>query len=196
MKIRLRLLLPIVLFVFVAGLVIGAQWFRLDLFPIPQLHDLIIPPETRVPLDPNMITLKYTAKTPVFLDKLYYDTIGDERLEGLSLVQIPRHHSENVVIDAYGPSTIYRFISEDNDNTDFDSWTPSDIPIHVRGFTTTHTRVVKKDFPAGIITLVPGGPIASSPILIKVHDYTSTEPTFEFEVLDLEMSTVSPIVIK
>jgi hypothetical protein len=32
--------------------------------------------------------------------------------------------------------------------------------------------------------------------LIKVHDYTSTEPTFEFEVLDLEMSTVSPIVIK
>jgi len=188
MKIKLRFFLPLLILVFGVGSVVGAIWFRFDIFPIPQLHDLIIPPETRVPLDPNMVTLKYTARTPVFLDKLYYDTVGDERLEGLSLLQIPRHHSEDVIIDVDGPSTIYRFISEDNDNTDFASWTPSDIPIHVRGYTTTHTRVVENDFPAGIITLKPGGPIASSPILIKVHDFTPTESTFEFEVVDSETS--------
>jgi hypothetical protein len=164
--------------------VLGAQWFRMDLFPIPQLHDLIIPPETRVPLDPNMIAIKYTAKTPVFLDKLYYDTVGDKRLEGLSLLQIPRHHAEDVTIDVNRATTIYRFISEDNDNEPFEDWTPTDIPIHVRGYTTTHTRVVKKEFPAGTITLSAGGPIASSPILIDVHGFSATEPSFEFQVVD------------
>lgn len=181
MKSKPRLLL-LIFFVFIAGLIIGAQWYRLYLFPLPQLHDLRYPPEVRVPLSEKMIITRYTAGTSVFLDRLYFDSIGDQRLEGLFLVQIPRHYKDNIIIKADAAVTIYRFISDDNINTDFDSWTTTDIPINVRGFTTTHTRVVKKDFPAGIITLVPGGPVAASPILIKVHDYTA--PPFEFEVLD------------
>lgn len=181
-KTKLRLILPIGLFVFAAGLAIGAQWYRLYLFPFPQLHELRYPPEVRVPMSEKITVVRYAEKTPVFLDRQYFDTIGDERLEGLFLVQIPRHHSENIVIEAQRPLTIYRLISDDNDNTPFDSWTPSDIPVNVRGFSTTHTRVVEKDYPAGLITLNPGGDVAASPILIRVHDYTA--PPLAFEVLD------------
>jgi hypothetical protein len=182
MKFKPRLLLVIGFFVFSAGLVIGAQWYRLYLFPFPQLYNWKYPPEARVPLSEKMIITKYTAKTPVFVDRQYFDSIGDERLEGLFLVQIPRHYSDNIIIKAHSAITIYRFITDDNINTPFDSWTSSDIPINVRGWSTKHTRVVTKDFPAGKITLHPGGPVAASPILIKVHNYTA--PFLEFEVLD------------
>jgi len=167
--------------VFGAGLVAGVQWNRLDLFPFPQLHAWKYPPEGVLKSEKFVIT-RYTAGTPVFLDRLYYDTVGDEKLEGLFLLQIPRHHSDDIVIEADSSLTIYRFISDDNLNTPFESWTPADIRIHVRGFTTAHTRVVKKDFTAGIITLSPGGPVASSPILIEVHDHTA--PALGFEVLN------------
>lgn len=186
MKSKPRPLLRIGFFGLLAGLVIGAlmgaQWYRLDLFPFPQLRDLKHPPEARVLLSEKIIITRYTAETAVFLDRQYFDSIGDERLEDLFLVQIPRHHSDNIIIEAYRPITVYRFISDDNDNTHFDSWTSSDIPIDVRGWSTTHTHVVKKDFPAGIITLNPGGPVASSPILIEVPNYTA--PSLEFEVLE------------
>jgi hypothetical protein len=167
--------------VFGAGLVTGVQWHRLRLFPFPQLHAWKYPPEG-VRTSEKFVITRYTAGTSVFLDRLYFDTVGDERLEGLFLLQIPRHHSDNIVIKADKSLTIYRFISDDNLNAAFESWTPSDIPIHVRGFSTAHTRVVKKDFAAGIITLSPGGPVASSPILIEVHDYAA--PALGFEVLN------------
>jgi hypothetical protein len=173
--------------VFIAGLAIGAQWYRLYLFPFPQIHEWRYPPEVRVPLTEKITITRYTAGTPVFVDRQYYDTVGDERLEGLFLVQIPRHYSENIVVDAHKALTVYRLISEENDNTPFAGWISSDIPVKVRGHTTDHTRVVEKDFPAGTITLDSGGPIASSPILIEVHDYTV--PSLEFEVLDQAVST-------
>lgn len=177
---RLSLIGYIVFLLF--GVLVGVQWHRLYIFPFPQLQNWNNPQEEHVPLSKKMVITKYSTKTPVFLDRLYFDSIGDKRLEDLFLVQIPRHYSDDITINAYQPVTIYRFISDDNINTYFHSWTPSDIPIDVRGKSTKHTRIVKKDFPAGIITLQPGGPIASSPILIKVHNYT--EPSLEFEVLD------------
>ena len=182
MKFRPRQLLVIGFFVFSAGLVIGAQWYRLYLFPFPQLNNWKYPPEERVYLSKKMIIARYTVKIPVFVDRQYFDSIGDERLEDLFLVQIPRHHLDNIIIKARRAITIYRFITDDNINTHFDSWTSTDIPIRVRGWSTTHTRVVKKNFPAGIITLRPGGPVASSPILIKILNYTP--PSLEFEVLN------------
>ena len=177
---RLSLMGYILCFLF--GVVVGAQWHSLYLFPFPQLHDWKNSQKVPVPSSRKIVVTKYTAKTPVFLDRLYFDLIGDKRLEGLFLVQISRHQSDNININAYKAITIYRFITDDNTNTYVDSWTSSDIPIYVRGHSTNLTRVVKKDFPAGKITLHPGGPVASSPILIKVHDYT--ESPMEFEVLD------------
>lgn len=174
--------------ILILGMVIGAQWYRLYLFPFPQLHNWVNSYEENVPLSTRPVITKYAPQVPVFLDKLYFDSVGDKRLDGLFLVQIPRHYSENIEINARTPVTIYRFISDDNVNTQFDSWASSDIPIHVQGKTTKHTRVVKKNFPAGTITLPPGGPVASSPILIEVPSQTEALP-LEFEVLDLEMYT-------
>ena len=165
----------------IIGSVVGAVWYRLDLFPFPQLYDWRNPPEERVPLSRKIVITRYTAQTPVFSDRQYFDTVGDERLEGLYLVQVPRHHGENIVIEAHRPVTVYRFVSDDNDNTAFASWTPTDIPVKVRGFTTTHTRVVKKAFPAGTITLEPGGPVAASPVLIEL---ASAVPVPDLEVLN------------
>lgn len=186
MRSRLRRLALIGLLLFgtglVTGAVAGAQWYRSFLFPLPQIRNWARPPEERVPLSRKMVTTRYTAMTPVFSDRQYFDSVGDGRLEGLFLLQIPRHYSEDIPIRANSPLIVYRFISEDNDNAIFDNWTPTDIPINVRGNTTTHTRVVKKEFPAGTFTLKPGGPIASSPVLIEIHDDSVTPA--EFEVLE------------
>lgn len=165
----------------VMGSVLGALWYRLELFPYQQLREWTNPPEERVPLSKKMIITRYTAQTPVFSDRQYFDTIGDERLEGLYLLQVPRHYAEQIMIEAHSPVTVYRFVSDDNVNTAFESWTDTDIPISVRGNTTTHTRVVKKDFPAGTFALEPGGPIAASPVLIELGD---TAPAPDIEVLD------------
>ena len=165
MRLKPKSLLLIGLLVFGAGLVSGVQWHRLDLYPFPQLRAWKYPPHGVLKSERFVIT-RYTAGTPVFQDRQYYDTVGDERLEGLFLLQIPRHCSDDIVIKADSSLTIYRFISDDNLNTPFESWAPTDIRIHVRGFSTAHTRVVKKDFAAGMITLSPGGPVSASPILI------------------------------
>ncbi|MGW8181874.1 MAG: hypothetical protein ACWGQW_24360, partial [bacterium] len=102
--------------------------------------------------------------------------------DGLFLIQIPRHYSDDIVIRADSSLTIYRLISDDNLNTPFENWESTDIKVHVRGFSTAHTRVVKKDFTAGIITLSAGGPVASCPILIEVHNLRT--PALGFEVLN------------
>lgn len=179
---RLKKLLPLLLItasVFGAGVVTGVQWHRLDLFPFPQIRAYRYPPDGVLKSEKFVIT-RYTAGTPVFVDRGYYDLVGDQRLEGLFLLQIPRHYSQDIVIKADSSLTIYRLISDDNINTPFESWKPTDIRINVRGFTTTHTRVVKKDFDPGMITLSPGGPVAASPILIEVHNYSA--PALGFEV--------------
>jgi hypothetical protein len=181
MRLRLGSLLLVGALVFGAGLVTGVQWHRLRLFPFPQLHAWKYPPEG-VRKSEKFVVTRYTAGTSVFLDRLYFDTVGDERLDGLFLVQIPRHHADDIVIKADSRLTVYRFISDDNVNTEFESWTPTDIPINVQGYSTRHTRVVKKDFAAGVITLSPGGPVAASPILIEAHEYTA--PALVFEVLN------------
>ena len=167
---------------FLVGTAFGVQWHRLYIFPFPQIHDWRFPPKAPVALSEKAVITKYTKKIPVFSDRLYFDSIGDKRLEGLYLVQIPRHTRKNIKINAHKPITIYRFITDRNTNRSLHTWTATKIPIFVRGHTCTHTRVVKKDFPAGMITLHPGGPVASSPILIKVRGHKA--PSLAFEALD------------
>lgn len=181
MKLRRKASWLMAALIFSAGLAAGIQWHRLHLFPFPQLQALRYPPHGVLRSEKFVVT-RYTAGTPVYLDRLYYDTVGDERLDGLFLIQIPRHYSDDIVIRADSSLTIYRLISDDNLNTPFENWESTDIKVHVRGFSTAHTRVVKKDFTAGIITLSAGGPVASCPILIEVHNLRT--PALGFEVLN------------
>ena len=93
-----------------------------------------------------------------------------------TLTQKTREQSEN--IDNF-EAQVAALLSEKNDNIPYDDWTPTDIKVNVQGLSTTHTRVVKKDFSAGSILLLPGNPICSDPILIQVKDEVPQRPSFE-----------------
>jgi hypothetical protein len=172
----------------IIGLIIGAQWYRLNIFPFPQLQEWKAATRAEVQL-PNLeqsiklVTTIYSNKTPVFLDRLYYDSIGDNRLEGLYLLQIPRHYSDIVRIKSSKDLVIYRAISDNNNNRHYKNWESSEIPINIQGVQTTQTKIIKKMFPANnIIELDSGGPFSSDPIFIKLKDYVA--PTLKFMVLE------------
>lgn len=158
-------------FVLIFGLVSGAQWHRLYLFPFPQLHELVNPTDLVQQENEKIIISIYEKQLPVFSDRPYYDSVGDYRLDNSFLLQISRHRSKNITIESNAGVTIYRFISNDNLNKGVSGWHITDIPINIEGQSTTHTRVVKKFFHPGKIILEPGGPVASSPILIRPENY-------------------------
>ena len=171
------------------GLIIGAQWYRLNIFPFPQLQEwkeasrVQEQAPTVSVLSIKLVTTIYSKNTPVFLDRLYFDSIGDNRLEGLYLLQIPRHYSDTLRIKSSKDLIIYRAISDNNNNAHYDNWESSDIPINIKGGTATQTKIIKKLFPANnIIELNPGGPISTDPIFIKLKDYDT--PSLKFMIID------------
>ena len=78
------------------------------------------------------------------------------------------------------PLTVYRLISESNENNIFNSYRETDIKAKVVGFSSVHTKVLKKDFLKGTFLLPAGGPISASPILISVQG--KDFPKFGFEI--------------
>ena len=178
------ILLGFMFFTLFIGLIIGAQWHRLYIFPFPQLNEWKSGIQPAVELSNQLVVTIYSKKTPIFLDRPYFDSAGDKGLEGLYLLQVPRHYSDNVRIKSIEDLVIYRAISDNNDNThyDKDSWELSDILINIKGNTTSHTKVIKKLFPANnLINLIPGGPITSDPIFIMVKDYVV--PSLKFKII-------------
>ncbi|MBL78520.1 MAG: hypothetical protein CMH70_00410 [Nitrosomonadaceae bacterium] len=180
-----------------AGLMmaVGMYWYKHNLFPMMYLSKLkrsvtrfvIGGPPIYIPLTPaplnqkNTLITRYSAGTPVFIDRLYYDSIGDRRLEGLYLVQIPRHHKKSIKISSAKALTIYRLISLNNDNRVFSDYEKTSIKVNVIGHTAVHTDVIKKDFLAGTIILPVGGPITTSPILISVSGQLTPEVGFKVD---------------
>jgi hypothetical protein len=116
----------------------------------------------------NTLVARYTAGTRLFIDAPYYDQIGDKRFEGLFLVQIPRHHKEVIVVKAKKPLTVYRLLSVSNDNGVFMTYEETEINVKIVGEGSVNTKVVKKSFPEGTISLAPGGPLSAAPILISI----------------------------
>ena len=178
----MKIKLFICIFIFSIGLIIGAQWHRLFIFPFPQLQEWKSE-GVNVELSDKLVTTIYSTHTPIFLDRLYFDSIGDKRLEGLHLVQIPRHYDENIRIKSSKDLIIYRAISDNNNNLHYDNWDLSDIQINIEGLSTSHKKLIKKLFPANnLIELIPGGPIASDPIFVMVKDYVT--PSLQFKILN------------
>jgi hypothetical protein len=173
----------IIVLILAIGLVSGAQWHRAYIFPFPQLRGLLtnnpnleIPPKTE-----KMIVTRYSKESPVFLDRLYFDSVGDARLDGLYTIRMPRHYSGDISIESSKDLIIYRAVSNDNNNTYLINWELSDVPINVIGKSTTHTKIFKKLFSADkAIKLSAGGPIASDPIFIQVLNYIEPIPSFRF----------------
>ena len=157
-------------------MVLGVQWHRRHIFPFRPVRDWLTPADAS---DYRQgIVVRYTAKTPLFTDRSYHDTIGDGRLEGLFLIQMPRHHHDDVAIDFRRPVTVYRFLS-DEETAPLARWPLSEIPVNVPGKGDTHDRLVEKDFEPGRVTLAAGGPKSCSPILGRFKDAPPAPLGFE-----------------
>ena len=168
----------IVLFI---AILAGAQWYRLYLFPFPQLNEFWPQSEPHIEISNKLATTVYSKNTSIFIDRLYFDSVGDKRLEGLYILQIPRHFSQNIRFKSSIDIVIYRAISDSNNNKDYykDNWSQTDIQTHIQGQTSLHDKVIKKVFPAdNLIELRPGGPVSSDPIFIEFLGYKA--PSLEF----------------
>ena len=152
--------------IFFLGVLVGTIWRHYIIYPYPQLFAWREATKVR----PTLALTRYTHGIPVFADRLYYDTIEDPRLDNLLLIKIPRHHKDLISINTSQEITIYRLISDKNNNSIFDCWNKTNIQVNIIGASSTHSMVVSKRFPSGIIDLEPGGPISSSPILIDAKE--------------------------
>jgi hypothetical protein len=138
-----------------------------------------------------VIASNYTVGNPLFIDRTYFDQIGDKRLEGLFQILMQRHQKGVVVINAKKDLIVYRLVSLNNNNQVFDDYEETDIKVKVVGLGSDHTKVLKKKFPAGVITLFPGGPTSASPILISVTG--DAVPEFGFEISSTPMEPAGGI---
>jgi hypothetical protein len=103
-----------------------------------------------------------------YSDRNYGSENKMDKFIGLSVVLIPRHIPYDIFIDSLnGNTTVYRLISESNDNTSFNLWSKSTSPILVKGHTGNLTEIIWEKYSTNKIELIAGGPIHSSPILIS-----------------------------
>jgi len=116
---------------------------------------------------PKIRILPYAKGVPLFSDRNYEDEIGSITLEPGYVVQLPRHFDGNITLMAREQIIIYRLISDENDNQIFSDWNLTEIPVLVNGSSSKHTKVVSKAYKAGEIELSSGGPVCSSPVLVK-----------------------------
>ena len=135
-----------------------------DQKPASELNEQSIAKNTT---PPKIRILPYSKGTPLFSDRNYEDEIGPTLLESSYVVQLPRHFDGNITLMTTEEIIIYRLISDDNDNQIFVDWNLTEIPVLVNGASSKHTKVVSKAFNSGEIELSSGGPVCSSPVLVK-----------------------------
>ena len=170
--------------------------YKENLFPRQFLHELKSILTTReeklvtainekkkanVASPPKIRILPYSKGIPLFSDRNYEDEIGSKTLEPSYVVQLPRHFDGNITLVANEPSIIYRLISDDNDNQIFSDWNVTEIPVLVNGVSSKHTKVVTKAINAGEIELSSGGPVCSSPVLVKQDKATDSNLPFRIK---------------
>jgi hypothetical protein len=165
---------------FLAGVTIGVVWRHYNLAPFPQLHHWKNSPTLFPERNATAIVL-YDKTVPLFLDRLFLDGSGTNAFDGSYLIQIQRHRHEDIKLLAKKELIAYRLLSDHpaNDNSVFADWGYTDIRVKVVGDSCTHQSVVKKKLSVGVHLLPAGGPVASSPLLIKVVGQDTHDLSFE-----------------
>jgi hypothetical protein len=130
---------------------------------------------------PKIRILPYAQGTLLFSDRNYEDTVGSRSLNSSYVIQIPRHFDGNITLSANERIIIYRLISSENNNQVFSDWNQTEIPVLVDGTSANHSSVISKNFQPGDITLYSGGPVCSSPILVKRTEITKSAPPFSIK---------------
>lgn len=112
----------------------------------------------------------YSNGENLYSDREYKSLIESKELNGLKLVLIPRHLHYDIYIESNEDSvTVYRIVADKNDNQIFRWWQGTSIKVFSPGLTVNLIGVVKKMYHEKVIKLPPGGPIASSPLLIETN---------------------------
>ena len=88
-------------------------------------------------------------------------------LLGIQDWRMGRHLNTPIELEIHRKVKVYRLLSLLNDNSSFQDWDKTNIKVGIRGSTCVHTEVVTKVFFPGKVILESGGPLTSSPILIK-----------------------------
>lgn len=128
--------------------------------------------------DTTLRTVAYVdGATPLFADRPYVNTARHAALDGLVLLPVPRHARYPIELEVTQPLTVYRLLAEVNDNTPFTDWEPVPGAVEVVGGTATHTRIVRRRFPAGALALAAGGPYSSNPVLLDTQENGLTAAT-------------------
>ena len=157
------------------GMLMGVFWYRQMLPPLPLIKKVYKENSSyykrikSIPTykDAQLTYSKYKMGVLLYLDRSYADTIGDDRLDGLYLIQINRHETQNIMVKTNSPITIYRIVPEKNSGLNH-QYEKTNIKVMVKGVSTTNlVNVVKKKFESGNIILSPGGPITAAPILFS-----------------------------
>ena len=171
MKINLiRIFIQKSLLIFL-GIVLGVIWYKYDFQPRPFIRKLYRGDYEKLNNsnfkinnweEAQLTFSKYKEGVPLFLDRPYSDTIGDDRLEKFYLIQINRHEKRNISIKINSPITIYRLLPSSDSGLKH-KYTKTNIKVKVAGRSTNHINVVKKTFKPGNIILSPGGPISAPP---------------------------------
>ena len=142
---------------FLFGILLGILIFRNNWFPVSFYRSLVYKSIYNVNdgyLPPyGFFYTPYTAGIPMFSDRTYHDIIGNEELENSNIIQIPRHYFGNIQIEINNEVTVYRILSKKNDNSFLKDWELTNIKLNVRGYSCSHTLVVKKVFNKGLIRL-------------------------------------------
>jgi hypothetical protein len=109
---------------------------------------------------------KYTKKTNIWFDRLYYNHKNDEKLLNFYILKNARHAKKIIHINFLNDIEIYRAICKLNDNSDYQSWEIADFTVAIIGGSCVHNKVLKKKYKKGKVIIKSGGPISSDPIFI------------------------------
>ena len=128
----------------------------------------------------DIIIKEYFPGLNIYSDRHYFNHRNDEKLKGLYLVQIPRHYSNDIYLNAFNEIIIYRALCKKNDNEKYINWEKENYKLAIIAISCVHTDVIKKKYKKGIIKIAAGGPTSSDPIFI----YASKSSEQAFQLYD------------
>jgi hypothetical protein len=105
--------------------------------------------------------------TPLYLDRPYVNREPKGALEGLQVVQLPRHLRFEVLLEVAAPTRVMRLLCDRNDAATLTGGEPvAGLSLRVEGRSCVFTRAAARRVSAGEHRLPPGGPVAAAPILV------------------------------
>ena len=120
---------------------------------------------------------KYYSGLNIFSDRHYFNHKNDHELNGLYLIQIPRHYNKDIVLNIFNEVVIYRVLCKKNNNEKYKNWNKKNYKLAIIGSSCVHEDVISKKIGEGILQIIPGGPVSSDPIF--VYDSNSNSKKFE-----------------